>query len=77
MGQDHLRVLQNIGRLGKAEVRETIFRRMTEPLGDLPPLPITSPDNVMIASVRGPAMSWTWYFRPFYSSAPVTLPVIT
>ena len=76
MGQDHLRVLQDIGKLSKAEVREAIFHRMTEPLDDLPPLPITSPDNVMIASVRGPAMSWTWYFRPFYSSAPVTLPVI-
>ena len=75
MGQDHLRVLQDIGKLGKAAVRETIFRRMTEPLDGVPPLPITSADNVMIASVRGPAMSWTWYFRPFYSSTPVTLPV--
>lgn len=75
MGQEHLRVLQNIGKLDKAEVRETLFLRMTEPLDGMPPLPITSPDNVMIASVRGPAMPWTWYFRPFYSSAPVTLSV--
>jgi len=74
MGCEHLRVLQDAG-LSKAQVREALFRHMTDPAGAAPPMPVRDADAIMIASVRGPAMPWTWYFRPFYSSAPVTLPV--
>jgi hypothetical protein len=74
MGCEHLRVLQDAG-LSKQAVREGLFKHMTDPAGGTPPLPVRAPEAIMIVSVRGPAMPWTWFFRSFYSSSPVTVPI--
>ena len=71
-GKEHLRVLHGEARMSKAEVQAALYRRLTEPHAEFPAAYVASPDNVMIAVVRGTAMYHTWYFCPFHSSNPVT-----
>jgi hypothetical protein len=75
IGSEHRRVLQAAG-IGKDELQRELFRCLTEPPAEnaqLPPAAIASPENVMIASLRGTALYVSWFFFPFYSSKPVTL----
>jgi hypothetical protein len=71
IGRQHARVVHG-GGMSKAALKEAMFRAMTEPGGDLPPMAIASPDKVLLAYVDAVAMQWSWYFAPFTYSIAVT-----
>jgi hypothetical protein len=72
IGREHLRVLHGEARLDKPAMREALYRVLTREDPVLKPAYIASPENVMLAVVRGTAMQQSWFFVPFHSSNPVT-----
>jgi hypothetical protein len=73
-GREHLRILQS-GGMTKSEFRQSLFHYMTCDHPTLPPVAVAAPENVLVACLRATAMFQSWFFFPFHSSNPVTLPV--